>query len=129
MTKEYAPDVKADLPAGLLHDTLVFSYWVFVVYVVWDVLGGMMALARIPQPGGAPAKPRYPEVDEKKTMTDRPSKPDLAGLSISFIALICLFVLLLSQNLLGKHCAYFGLVTVLVGYRFLKEHRTLLGKT
>lgn len=93
---------------------------VFLLYVVWDVLGIWMAKARAPAKANG-VKPRYPVVRDGK-MTGEQQPADYAGLAISAVSLAlfgitrCFFATPSSQ--------FVAAVIILLAYRAAKEVRT-----
>jgi hypothetical protein len=93
--------------------------YVFVLYVLWDILGVWMA--RTKKEDG---KPRYP-ASKDQNMTEQAQSADWAGLSISASALAFIFVL--PHFIADQPIRLLVAATVLLlAYRWVKEVRTTL---
>ncbi|HEV7405992.1 MAG TPA: hypothetical protein VGO11_23805 [Chthoniobacteraceae bacterium] len=123
LTAEFKPEAREfPVPPDLLQDTLLLVYSVFILYLIWDLFGCWMAVAKIPPEGSLPARPRYPKVEDKK-MTDRPAEADVTGLTMTFLGLFSFALLYQNRAAFPEIAVYSGLVLLLLLYRFLKELR------
>lgn len=105
--------------SSLAADTAQLLMYVFVLYVLWDVLGVWMAQAKKKD-----GKPRYPASKDGK-MTEEAQSADWAGLSISFFALA--FIIVLPHFFADQPARLLVATTVsLLAYRWFKELRTTL---
>jgi hypothetical protein len=108
------------VPEVLARDTNDLVVWIFVLYVVWDVLGLWMATAT-----KAPVKPvgkrefLYPIMKD-----DKPQTPNWSGFFISAASLSLLAFLRLIASCLSPSGLFLGIAAVLLGYRWAKEMRT-----
>lgn len=114
----------SELPAAsvLATNTTELVMWVFVLYVVWDLLGIWMAKAKMPGPDGK-KKQLYPVVRDNK-MTDERQRADLAGLMISASSLALLVILRLSVGCFDPNWLFIAIIALLLAYRWAKETRT-----
>jgi len=93
---------------------------VFLLYVVWDLLGIWMAKAKAPAEGNG-VKPKYPEVKDGK-MTLEHKRADYAGLTISAVNLAFLGIIRCFVSTPNRQFA--AAVIILLAYRAAKEVRT-----
>ena len=96
---------------------------IFILYVVWDLIGIWIANATLRDQDGQ-KKPRYPKVGENNERTSEYSRADWAGLGISGAGLVIIFFLWLASDCLNGNCLFAGMCILLLGYRFVKEIRT-----
>jgi len=108
-------------PTELATQTVEFVALIFILYVIWDLLGIWMAVARSAPPNGH--LPRYAKVDKDGNAVGA-QDPDWAGLAISGVALIVLVVLRARAAQLTPVALLVSTTLALLGYRWVKEVRT-----
>lgn len=106
----------------LAEDTTWLIVWVFVLYVLWDLLGVWMALAKEPSRDGT-RKPRYPLV-KNNVMTEEQEPVRWTGRLITVIGLLFLTCLWIAQRTFNPQHVLIGVVLVLVAYRWAKDLRS-----
>jgi hypothetical protein len=114
---------------SLAQTTSTLLVYVFLLYVIWDLLGVWMSVA--PLLGARIGKkPRYPKVDDDRGgMMDQREQPNWSGLTISTVVLLCFVALawvIRSERPTESQAAWLlGVaVALLLMYRLLKEIRT-----
>ncbi len=93
---------------------------VFLLYVVWDLLGIWMAKAKAPAKANG-VKPRYPVVRDGE-MTGEQQRAEYAGLVISAVSLALLGII--RSFFATPNCQFVAAVIILLAYRAAKEVRT-----
>ena len=117
----------APTPGDLATRTLELLVVVFILYGIWDYLGRRMANAR---EGVAPAdRPKYPEIDDDKKMTDEPMTPSRVGYAmtvatLAVLALLWWWAAVRDLSTITAEWLLFGMIVILLLYRFAKEVRT-----
>jgi hypothetical protein len=108
---------------NLAQDTNRLVLYVFGLYVLWDVLGIWMVMAKTKIAGNS--KPRYPVVDPKdSTMTDKEQAINGKGVWITVFCLVFLGALAFFADCLAPSCLLLATTALLVAYRWSKEIRT-----
>jgi hypothetical protein len=98
--------------SDLASNTTKFVMYVFILYVVWDLLGIWMAKAKGTRPDGK-REPLYPD-----------QKVSLAGILITAITMTLLVVLWLLDECLTPNLLFLTTTALLLLYRWAKETRT-----
>jgi len=115
------------IPAAsdLANSTNKLIIYVFVLYVIWDLLGIWMAKAKAVG-RDKKKKPRYPEVSNSKDpqMTEKEQTPNWSGFGISVGGLTLLVLFWLLRNCLTPIGVFFAITALLLVYRWVKEMRT-----
>src|ERR1019366_1565301 len=113
-----------ELPVAgdLARNTAKLVMYVFVLYVVWDLLGIWMAWA-ITTGADGKEKPLYPVVRDSK-MTNEKQRVNLAGFLITVGSMTLLVVLWMFANCFTPNQLFLGTATLLLVYRWAKETRT-----
>lgn len=114
-------------PGALATRTLELLVVVFLLYGIWDFLGRRMAKAR--EGPGPDYRPKYPEIDDNGEKTDQPRTPSRAGYAMTVATLTVLAALWWwcgNRNLstIAAGLLLFGMIVILLLYRFAKEVRT-----
>ena len=104
-------------------NTIELVTYVFVLYVIWDLLGMWMVKAKTSAGADQKSKPKYPLLKDGK-MTEEQQRADWVGLSISFVTLAIFVVVRLSINWFSPRFLLLVTTTLLLGYRWAKETRT-----
>jgi hypothetical protein len=119
-----APDSSGMPPAAdaLASSTIILIIFVFLLYLVWDILGIWMACAKTNGSDGN-VGPLYPVV-ENNAMTGRAQKPNWPGFFITLGFLMLLLCCLEVARCLGPNLVFVGTAAILLLYRWAKEVRT-----
>jgi hypothetical protein len=104
---------------ALAHTTLELVFFVFVLYLVWDVLGLVETTAR------KDGRPVYTKVDKEGKMTEEPEQPNWAGFWITATCTPLFGALWFVLPCIGSVPALYITVFLLLVYRWLKENRWL----
>lgn len=107
----------------LAMSTIQLVMYVFVLYVVWDLLGIWITKVQTPAGPDGRRKPKYPALKDEKP-TDEPQVPDWAGLLISGSSLLAFVVLWLIVDCASPIWLLFAATALLLVYRWAKEVRT-----
>ncbi len=110
-----------DRAALALHTARLIAL-VFVLYLIWDLLGIWMAAARRTDDNGR-IRPRYPYV-KGELITEEPARKDWIGLLVTASALVLLAAVWLSAPRAGARWVFPGIILVLLAYRWAKETKT-----
>jgi hypothetical protein len=113
-----------ELPVAgdLARNTAKLVMYVFVLYVVWDLLGIWMARTTTTGADGK-EKPLYPVVRDSK-MTNEKQRVNLAGFLITVGSMTLLVVLWMFADCFTPNQLFLGTATLLLVYRWAKETRT-----
>lgn len=119
-----APNATNSGPAAteLASDTFRLVIYVFILYLLWDILGIRMARTKTKDSGGN-EKPLYPAIKDS-TMTDSVQASNWAGFFITLVGLALVSVLWLLSEYLGPNWLLLVTGVVLLLYRWAKEVRT-----
>jgi hypothetical protein len=110
-------------PANLARSTLVLVVYVFVLYLVWDILGIWMAKTTVVV--GGQVKPRYPDVNQEEgTMTDKEQTINWRGMLITALCLLIFGLLWIFKDRLVPSQVFLATILLLLVYRWFKEIRT-----
>lgn len=111
-------------PSDLAADTVRLVLFIFVLYVVWDLLGIWMAKAKVRVAAGN-TDPRYPRLQEGKITNPKEVQPiNLVGFFISVSILAILALLWRINDLLDPNGLFMAIFLLLLAYRMTKEMRT-----
>jgi hypothetical protein len=114
------PSGKQAAGGSLTNATVKLIMYVFVLYVLWDLLGLWMTSAKS---SGTERKFLYPVVDEEK-MTDKKQQFNWIGFFITAASLGVVILLWSVVDCFPPRREYFAVVTLLLLYRWAKEVRT-----
>lgn len=105
-------------PEVLAFQTVSLIVQIFVLYLIWDVLGLWMAKSKL-----SDGRSRYPVLDGQK-LTEAPVEPDWTGFSITAAILVVLVTIRAFEARFLPWGLLFVTIVLLLTYRFLKEIRT-----
>jgi hypothetical protein len=103
-------------PRNLADSTTKLMMWVFLLYVIWDLLGIWIARAK------ANGSPRYPKIESLPAANWQ--EVNWAGLMISTAFFAALLLLWYVADCCGPNTLLAITIGVLLSYRFAKEIRT-----
>jgi hypothetical protein len=106
---------------NLARHTNELVFYVFLLYVLWDVLGIWIAKAKIKAIDGP--KPRYPRI-EGVTTTGEQQVINKAGIWITIACCLLFFILWLFADCFNPLYLFVTTAVLLLVYRWLKEMRT-----
>jgi hypothetical protein len=106
----------------LSKSTVKLVIYVFILYLVWDLLGIWMAKARTAGTNGK-KKPLYPALDNSKE-SEQEQLANWRGLVITASSLGFLFLFFMFADCVAPNAGFAGTIVLLLLYRWVKEMRT-----
>jgi hypothetical protein len=111
-----------DAARNLARHTNELVFYVFFLYVLWDLLGIWMAKAKIKVLDRS-TKPRYPRIQDSE-MTDQQQVINKPGIWITFACWLLFGGLWLFADCFNSLYLFVTTAVLLLAYRWLKEMRT-----